>query len=301
MRIFIFITTLFIFLVGVWFFVQYATPAVTDGAGDKCKAPPAFLAQKGLVSPVAIDTTQQGFVGVRLREAKRGGKILQLPSWEKAGALGAYATDRKGNIYLVQSPHVHLGNKEQLAQNTVWMIDTRDGEMRKMFDLPTPPVNLRNPYGTVGLAYDCDTESLYVSSVAGSDPDTVRGKIFHIDLKRQKISDIYEEVDALGLAIWTRNGQKRLYYGNARQSEVRSVILDAKGGFAGGDRREFGLIEVSGNFDKAQRLRFRSDGTLEVKGIEFEFSLITAGKAIRNFYLFGFEERDWRLLDLRQE
>ena len=94
-------------------------------------------------------------------------------------------------------------------------------------------------------------------------------------------------MDALGLAVFGDRHGRRLYFGSARSSEIRSLPLDAAGGFAGSPRLEARLAGQSGAaFDKAHALRFTPDGRLEAKGVEFSYSLIVASDPQRNVYTF---------------
>ena len=131
------------------------------GLGDTVNASTSERMIKGLVmynADLAPDQVQLGAPGV-----------YQHPTWDDAGYLGPVATDGVGNIYTAPSPRVSLIDNPPAGANTIYKVDTETGEMKPLVTLPAgAPPSSANAYGILGLAYDCDTGSLYASSVAGS-------------------------------------------------------------------------------------------------------------------------------------
>lgn len=265
-----------------------------DGPGDAspagpatwCQGFPEFVADAGFGSNVFIDTSQQLHTGLVIREAAEDGRIYQHPSWDDAGNVGPYAIDRDGNIYVAPVPLVSMHSNRPEDQNRVFRVDGQTGEMVPYADLPwaaTP--SGANPYGVVGLAYDCDSHSLYASSVAGSDAGEERGRIHRIDLGTGESSTAYEGHDALGLAVFTGGSGKRLYYGSARRPAIYSVAVAADGGLQGAPRLELDLARLPGSsYDKIARIRFTPDGMMTAKGVEFSYSLKAASDPGANVY-----------------
>jgi hypothetical protein len=251
-----------------------------------CQQLPKFTSGIGLSQPVFIDTSQQVVTGVALREATDEGRLYQHPSWDDAGNVGPYVVDKDGNIYVAPVPMVSLFNNPPEEQNKIYRIDSRTGVMQDFINLPwVQPPSGANPFGVVGLAYDCDTHSLYAASVAGSGPKQELGNIYRIDLTTGRVADQQEAVDALGLGVFTGRQGKRLYFGAARTPDVYSIALDESGDFVGQARFEFSLAALEGgNQDNAHRLRFNRNNTLEIKGIEFGFKLMAVSDPQRNIY-----------------
>ena len=65
------------------------------------------------------------------------------------------------------------------------------------------------------------------------------GRIFEIDPATTKIESELDNIDAFGSIVFNTAKGKRLYFGMARTSEVRSVLLDDNGHFVGEPRPEF--------------------------------------------------------------
>ena len=86
-------------------------------------------------------------------------------------------------------------------------MDGQTGKMRPLVDLPVvAPPSAANPYGLVGLTYDCDLQSLYASSLSGSDETRTLGRLYQVDPASGKVRDMMEGIDAFGLS--TFNGAK---------------------------------------------------------------------------------------------
>lgn len=274
------------------------------GAADYCKTGPAFASQFGLQLPVAIDLRQQRDRGLSLMEGRQGGKTLHLPEWEQAGYLGPHAIDRKGNIYVAPAPNINLEYNPPEEQNKVYIVGSQTGKMEKYLDLPwVSPPTANNPFGVVGLTYDCETESLYAASIAGSGFKEEVGRIYRIDLKTKAVMDQLEGVDAIGIGVFNHPAGKRLYFGSAREPEVFSIALDKKGNFKGNKRFEFSLAaQKGGSFDKGHRIQFLGEKQMVVKAIEFSYSLIAASNPKRNIYTLNYDPATdkWTLLDVQE-
>lgn len=260
------------------------------GKADGCATNPLFPQKEGLQPPYFIDLRQAEGPGLRIIEAKKNGKILKMKGWEQAGMLGPHTLDKDGTIYTAPVPFVNLLDRPPLFYNQIFRIDPQTGEMSSMMHLPfTKRPGEQNPYGVVGMAYDCSDHSIYVSTLAGSDADEEVGRIYHIDIKSKKILHVLEGVDALGLGIFTMKSGKRLFYGSARSPEIFSVGLDNQGGFDDKPLFEFSLAAMEGgSYDNAHRVRFLNGNKLKIKGIEFSYSLMAASDPQRNIYMFDY-------------
>lgn len=272
---------------------------IPSGGADYCKVAPAFPKKFGLRMPYGVDLRQQGYMGLAIIEGNPGGKTLRLPEWEQAGYLGPHAFDQNGNIYVAPTPNINIDFNPPEKQNIVYIVESQTGEMKKLIELPwASPPTANNPFGLVGLTYDCDTESLYAASLAGSTFREEKGRIFRIDLKSGKVADQLEGLDVLGLGVFNGSSGKRLYFASARASEVYSIGLKDSGNFRNDKRLEFSLAAGSqGAFDKGHRIQFSGPNQMTVKAIEFSYSLIAASDPRRNIYSYVYDPQQdaWSL------
>ncbi len=276
----------------------------TPGLADGCRTMPPFIAKTGLGKQVAIDTQQRGFMGVRLLEPQTG-RAVQHPSWDDAGHVGAFARDKQGNIYVAPAPDVSLTENPPALQNRIYRIDAQTGIMALWLELPAvAPPSASNTFGVMGLFYDCDTDSLYASSVAGSTATQVNGRIYRIAVASKQIASQLEQTDALGIGVFNGVNTKRLYLGSARSSDVYSVAVDANGNFTDEVRHEFALATLpDGNSTSVRKFDFARDAQgqylLQAKETEFGFRLMAENNLHKRVYRFTYQpaEDHWQFLE----
>ncbi len=270
----------------------------------QCFKNPDFPQKYGMNPPYAIDLKQNmENRGLRIIEANTG-KILKLPGWENFGFLGLYTRDQFGNIYTSPVPYVSIDINPPAEQNKILRVDNTTGEMKEFVKLPSDnPPTPTNPFGVIGLNFDCETNSLYATSVAGSGIKKETGKIFQIDPSTGKIEDTYDDFDALGIALFVGNDGKRAYLGSARKPEIYSVGIDEDGGFKNDLRFEFSLLDVpNGSFHKAHRIKIEDD-IMTLKTREFSYTLIAASEVMRTNYKFRYNRNkgNWEFEGLTEE
>jgi len=277
------------------------------GVVDSCRAQPKFMAKTGLGRQIAIDSRQRGYTGLRLQDVQTG-KTWQHETWDDAGHVGAFERDRQGNIYVAPTPEVSLKENPPELQNRIYRIDAQTAKMRLFMELPwEKPPSPSNPFGVLGLAYDCNTDSLYASSVAGSSGKEELGTIYQINVQQKKIINQLNNTDVIGVGIFNTKKDKRLFYGSARSSNVFSIGLDAKGSFYGEPRYEFSLATLQGgNSTIAKKIRFKKQGQnnyiMTVKEMEFGFRLPAENNPFTNKYLFQYQKDDvWKFLGVKPE
>lgn len=296
-------------------FITPATPNATVhtaagvagaiGGVTNCRTQPKFTLKLGFGRSTILSTADRATKGLVIFEPQGNDppKTYQHPSWTQAGYLGANAIDKDGNIYLAPSPRVNLIDNPPERQNKLYRVDTNTGVMSELISLPfskTPSLN--NPYGVLGLAYDCDTHSLYASSVAGSSRREEIGRIYRIDLNTAKVASQWDNVDALGLAVFNGAQGKRLYFGSARTQDVRSIPLDVSGDFVGAPRAEFSLDGVGpeGN-EKARKISFERGADMLLNGTKFNYNLAPPPAQIRpTVYRYRYDPATdaWTLMDV---
>lgn len=275
----------------------------TTGGVESCRHNPAFIAKVGLKEPVLIDFRQKEVSGFQILEAQGAHKVLRMPTWDDAGHLGPYTLDEKGNIYTAAVPYVSLEENPPSEQNKIHIVNTNDGKMKEFFEFKDGIPDNNNPFGVMGLAYDCETQSLYATSIAGSTFKKSKGVLYKINLKTKKVESKVTGFDAMGIGIYKTSSGKKMYMGATRTPEIFSIGLDEKGNFIGQPAFEFSLAALEGgSYDNAHRIRFKKN-EMEIKAIEFSYSLIAASDPLRNIYRFSYDaDTDkWNFISVEQQ
>lgn len=269
------------------------------GVVDYCKRSPKFRDSLGFSTRAALSTIEQGVKGASMVEFDANGQALrsyQDPSWDDAGYLGHVVLDRGGNVYTFPAPYVSLIDNPPDLQNIVYRIDSTTAAMTRFYTLTaTAPPTEANPFGIMGLAYDCDTESLYIASVAGSTRDETLGQIVRLDLASREVRFRYEGVDAFGMGLYIGPTGKRLYYGLARTPEIYSIGVDERGDLLDDVKLEITLPDTT---LKARRIVFGTDGTLQVRSRPFDFNLIVTSDRPEVVYNYQLDPatQSWQLV-----
>ncbi len=283
----------------------YATPLpYVIGSVENCVGNSDFVQRVGFdVAHSALDTRAKYVKGVALRELNANGNITntyQDPSWTSAGYMGPFQRDAKGNIYLIPIPFINILDNPPEKSNIIYRIDDTTGVMSPLTDLPSDaPVTPENVYGLLGITYDCDTNSLYASSVFGSTYDHVAGSIFQIDPDSGAVKSTLPGVDAFGIGVFNGINSKRLYFGMARTSDIYSVGLDKNGGFTDDIRPEFSLVGLGTHEDEhAQSIDFQGRTVLVVKITQFDFNLVAPTETQQTVltYNYNANEDQWHLV-----
>jgi len=273
------------------------------GSATKCLQMPHFLGRMDVGPGAYIGTSIEGVTGLAIVDST--GAVHQGSTWDDAGYLGAYTFDEDGNLYTAPAPLVSLIENPPDEQNKIWRVDTDSGIMSEWLELePARPPSELNPFGVVGLGYDCDTHSLYAASLMGSTPDEEVGRVFRIDVSQGRVADVLEGVDAMGLGVFTTANGKRLFFGHARDSGVRSIGLDESGDFLGQPRLEFHLTDLpGGSNERVQRITFSPEDEMKLKGIDFNFTLRVAFDNASTLYTLRYDPADdtWQLVDIARE
>jgi hypothetical protein len=244
-----------------------AAPAPVDG----CRGLPAFVADPRLgiqgAAALATDQVEKGLVLLADAPAR-----FQHPSWDDAGFLGPLAYDRAGNIYVAPTPRLSLADNPLAGATTIWRVDSASAELRPFATLPGA-ASERNPYGVLGLSYNCELEALYAGGVAGSTPGEERGGVVAVRLSDGAQTPLLQGVDVLGVLVVRRGDGYELYAGLARSPEVIVLPLDARGLPAGPARPLLDLTAAgAAPSERARKLRLVGDELL-VELVPFNYSL----------------------------
>ena len=221
----------------------------TPGPADYCRQFPDYALEQGFGGQVFISTNLKGHKGLVFVGKDALGKphVYQHESWVSAGNLAAYAYDDAGNIYVAPSPLVSLYENPLGEQNTIWKIDAKTQRMVRFAEVQAAAAaSTSNPFGILGMVYDCDTRSLYVTSVMGSTHDVENGRITRVSIDDKSTHVITEYFDGFGLAVLNNKHHKSLYVGSARTSRVARVALDEQGNPTGDLETVFYLSNLRG-------------------------------------------------------
>lgn len=261
------------------------------GAVVGCQQIPVFARKLGFGSQAALSTSDRFLQGLVIVENERK---YQHPSWKSAGSLAPLQRDASGNVYAAPAPWIDTLENKPDEQNKVYKVDAQTQEMKQFVELPkrkTPTAE--NPFGVLGLTFDCETDSLYAATVAGSTRREMNGGLYQIDVKTGKVVSAKEAIDAIGLGVFNSAKGKRLYYGLARSPEIWSVDLNDDGSFASEARREVSMENVGARGDdKARRIAFSQDARgfeMVVFGIEFGFNLIAPSEKQEAIYRYRYD------------
>lgn len=287
---------------GIWLYNQYvASPpappagAYIPGTANYCRAMPAFAVNQGFSQQSYFSTSERRIVGLVLIDGSdlRRGATYQHPTWTSAGSLGPIQLDGSGNAYVAPVPTINVLANAAGEQNTVYRVDGATAVMSAYVSVtPAQPPDASNPYGVLGMSYDCDSTSLYVTTVTGSTRLAEVGRIVRIDAggSAGRVADTLDGIDAMGVAAWNGSEGKRLLYGKARTSEIWSIALDGRGDFTGEPRLEFTLTGLGPRGDdKARRIVVDAADQLTVYGIEFSFNLIAPSEKQQTAYSFALD------------
>jgi hypothetical protein len=278
--------------------VASPTPTVKVGYVGGCVRQPEFVRDLGFGDQPLIGTSFRGVTGFAVANQSTG-QLYQDPTWDDAGTLGAYVYDEFGDFYVGPAPFASLELNPPDKQSIVHRIDGEDAQMTPFLELPpalTP--STANPFGIMGMAYDCETRSLYVSSVAGSTAADEVGRIFRVDLNTGEIVDQIDNVDAFGVGVFNGVDGKRLYFGKARTAELFSVALDESGNFAGDPQMLFSTTALAdGDNRKIRRITFDAQNVMTLTAIDFDFTLRVASVVENTIYTFDYirDSGEWQL------
>ncbi len=282
-----------------------------EGRGQDCKGQPGFIRALGFdPSRSALSTTERRFMGVVLIELadpkntqSQRLKTHQDPSWRSAGYLGAVTTDKEGNLYVIPKPNVNMLQNKAADQNTVHRIDSKSGKMSAFVRLPMKTLpHERNPYGLIGSFFDCATESLVLSTLAGSDQKKELGRIWIVHTRTRKFAEILQGIDAIGVGIATIQNERRLYYGLARRSELWSIALTEDFKPKGKPRLELSIEGLGPRGDdRIKKIRFHNNGRMDLSGTPFYYNLTAPVEGQESIYAFQLDPGSgaWRLIGIR--
>ena len=264
-------------------------PAGVQGSLLGCRQLPLWLGQRAASQGAALSTAEARLTGLAFIDPQAA--PYQHASWSKAGNLGPIIFDRRGYVFVLPIPKINLLDNRPGEQNTLWRVDAVSEQLTRYLSLPSAhPVDVNNPYGLLGLSYDCETDLLYVSSVQGSSRHHERGAVHVISAQEPRSISSHALGDFMGIALFRGRSGKRIYLARARSSEVVSYPLDAKGKIFGDARSEFSLAALGPRGDDvARRMTASGADRLTVYGVEFAFNLVAPTEKKETRYEFQYD------------
>lgn len=290
--------TSLVFMGFVWFGCnKEVAEEVVDFMQNNCKKPSdyikpvtGFAPQKCYYSGQERRKMGLWLVEKTGEEPNASYRYYQHESWKQAGSVGPFTIDEMGGVYVGPAPFINVLENKFPDVNTIYKVDNNSGEMKEFIRLPMPDTaDKNNPYGIIGLIYMCETRTLFVSTIAGSDRKNERGAIYAIDIESGKVIDCIRGIDAMGMGINYVKNRRELYFGNGRDSDIYVVEISSKGAFKGLPKKEFTISGLGPRGDdKVRRIKTDKNGNLEVYGLEFNYNLIAPSEKQETVYVFGY-------------
>lgn len=274
---------------------------------ESCRKPANFISKLGFdVSRSAFSSSERQIKGIALvqfpNQFDTTRKIYQDSTWNQYGYMSSITTDEVGNAFAAPIPFVNTLDNSLSTLHTIYRINSETGKMEVFMVLPKIDSTAGvNPFGVVGLYYDCHGKKLYAASVGGSTIEKEKGIIYVIDPLTKVIVDKLDGYDPLGVFVGGITGEKMLYFGHARTSDIYGIELNKEGKFKGKPSVQLSMDALGprGN-DKARRIRLDKSGNLMIHGIDFSFNLAAQSDKPETVYLFGYNRVDkkWIFMNL---
>jgi hypothetical protein len=273
---------------------------VVDYQSNNCKRNPTFMQSFGYNPSFSyLTTSDEKIMGLLLKESSQAGnpnapvtKQMQHPSWLKGGWLAPILIASNSDIFTAPAPFINILNNPINNNNTIYKIDGKTGVMDEYLKLPSADsINTENPFGIIGMALLCETNTLYVSTLAGSKRHNENGHIYAIDLNSGTIIDKINNTDAMGMGISYITGQRKLYFGTGRNSNILEITLTKKGKFSSKPSVAFTLqnLGIRGD-DKVRKIRTDAKDNLVISAMEFNYNLIAPREKQEAIYTFSYDE-----------
>lgn len=280
-----------------------------------CQKEPSFIRTLGF-DPLwtALSTSEKQKIGIVLVEFEQlpnqlapsintpKKTVYQHESWKQAGYFSSITFDFFGNAYTLPTPLISMLYNPVKKLNTIYKIDGYTGILQEWLSLPLAAFpNANNPYGLLGITYDCTSNLLIASTVAGSSRQKEKGIIYLIHSETKKISDTLKNKDVIGMTVaFDENNKKRLYFGKARTGAIYSIPIQANGRFNRNQLRFELSLDGYGprGDDKARKMKMLN-GSLLVSGVAFNFNLQASSEKPETNYSFRYNRvvKKWELYD----
>jgi len=235
-----------------------------------CGKQPNFLTKLHIKAPVAIDLSQQRYKGLAFLHGKALSKVLHLKTWEQFDYFSSYALTPTGNMFLTPMPYISVKEQTFEFQKNIYKLHSNSGKLEVWLHLDEVHPSSNNPYGIIALTYDCDDNSLWISSLDETDYTHNRGVIYHVDVASKKILQRVEGVDALSLKLIKSEKGKFLLAGMARENSLNAYAIveqEMK-------QTPLTLFNIGESTCRIRKISVIGKNQLKLKTIPFSYSLI---------------------------
>ncbi len=297
------------------FFLILGNYAQAQNEIKPCQKEPAFIRTLGF-DPLwtALSTSEKQKIGIVLVEFEQlpnqlapsintpKKTVYQHESWKQAGYFSSITFDFFGNAYTLPTPLISMLYNPIKKLNTIYKIDGYTGILQEWLSLPFAAFpHANNPYGLLGITYDCTSDLLIASTVAGSSRQRELGVIYLIQATTKKITDTLKNKDVIGMTVaFDEKNKKRLYFGKARTGAIYSIPIQANGKFIRNQLRFELSLDGYGprGDDKARKMKMLN-GSLLVSGVAFNFNLQASSEKPETNYSFRYNRvvKKWELYD----
>lgn len=238
----------------------------------QCATIPPFARKLGFTAP-QFTSAEKTKIGLLMVDGREPSKAFQDDSWKKVGGVGPIAVSRTGEIFFAPAPIVNTLESSPRDRVTIFRVDPDTGVAAPLLTLaPQRLPNSTNPFGIVGLSFDCERDVLLVTSVSGSTQSEEQGSISIVDTHRAVVIDSIEKVDALGVsAIHFTDRDSWIVFGSARTPDLYRLRWDKRNRIIGRPVSVFSLPD--GGYLRARKLAPTPIG-IEVSLTEFRYALL---------------------------
>jgi len=236
-----------------------------------CQQLPMFLKEANLPQPFMIDLSQKQAKGINFLYGKRFKQNLHYKDWERYDHFSTYTLDKQGNTYLTPMPFISIEPSTFNLQKNIYILDTYTAKLSIWMQLDEVLPTGSNPYGVMAVAYDCDDETLWVSTIDQTDYQTQKGRLYHIDIKTKRILQRIEGFDALTLSILHTTHKKYLLAGSAKEQGLYAFTYENQM-LLPIPKKLFDLPNPNAHIRK---IKVIGSNTLSLETIPFAYTLVT--------------------------
>lgn len=279
------------------------------GQNTGCKALPLYLKNMEFsIEKTYFSTIEQNTVGIVAIMSESPGdpeaeiyKTYQHESWTLGGNLGQILTDKEGNTYTLPAPKINTLANPPEKQNIIYKIDGTTGIMEPWLNLPckkTP--NSKNPFGLMGLAYDCEKNLIYVSTIAGSDESNELGMVYKVDLINKSYSILLDSIDIFGLGLRIVQNKRYLYLGSARSHDLWILDVDEINASKQNLQKLFSIQQIGlRGDDKIKKIRFPDQNTMSLQITPFYYNLSSPSINQTNELTLKWNGTSWQINSIK--
>jgi len=254
---------------------------------------PYFLSKLRVPQPIAIDLSQQHYKGLAFLFGRGFNRAVHKKSWERFDYFGGYALDRSGNMYLTPMPFISIKPYTFNLQKNIYKLNSKTGKLDIWLTIDKVKTTSNNPFGITAIVYDCDNNTLWVSSIDKSDYFHSKGTIYHIDIASKKILQKLKGIDALSLQLIQTTKGKYLLAGLAKDNTL--IALEIKNNKLLSNPIK--LFSLPNKEEHIRKINIVAKNHLKIQTIPFSYSLIAQTiqeASIRKNYNIIWDNNKWR-------